>query len=111
MSQPTSCDPLASARVTSVTEQPAKTAIATHFPSKQEQSNPLAALAFVPLLVVTSPDGGGRWIEEELPACVLFVAVARLHKTPLQLWRICRPPTDSLLSLTGSALPVGDSGK
>lgn len=58
--------------------------LAPHFPSKQEQSNPLAALAFVPLLVVTSPDGGGRWIEEEeLPACVLFVPVARLYKIPL----------------------------
>lgn len=41
-------------------------------------------LAFVPLLAVTSTDGGGSWIEqEELPACALFVAVARLHKIPL----------------------------
>lgn len=56
----------------------------THFSFKDKQSNPLAALSFVPLLVVTSPDGRGRWIEEgELPACVLFVAVARLYKIPL----------------------------
>ena len=32
-------------------------------------------------------------------------------KSPLQLWRRCRPPTASLLSLSGSALPVGDGGK
>ncbi|CAB1420588.1 unnamed protein product [Pleuronectes platessa] len=33
--------------------------------------------------VVTSPDSRRRWIEEgELPAFVLFVAVARLYKIP-----------------------------
>ncbi len=87
MSQTTSWAPLAYTHVQDVTEQPVKNAsniLTTYFSSKQEQSDPLAAPAFVPLLVVTSPDGGGRWIEEgELPACVLFVAVARLYKIPL----------------------------
>lgn len=70
------------------------------------------ALAFVPLLGATSADGGGIWIEtEEPPACALFGVVARLHKIPLSLWRRCCPPTDSLLSLTDSASPVGDGGK
>lgn len=42
------------------------------------------ALAFVPLLVATSADSGGSWIEaEEPPACALFGAAARLQKIPL----------------------------
>lgn len=82
MTNPTSCTPLAYTRRMLQNNQ--LKLLATYFPSKQEQSTPLAALAFVPLLVVTSPDGRGRWIEEEeLPACVPFVAVARLHKIPL----------------------------